>query len=48
MGKVKEYKYILSIAILSKNIDKKSSKGKISDADAQAILDLLDQIESMI
>lgn len=44
----KTEKVLKALDNLSKNIDKKSTKGKISDADAQVLLDLLEQIESMI
>ena len=44
----KKQTLIKTLSNLSKNITKKSEKGKIDDSDAQALIDLLHQIESVI
>jgi len=39
---------IKALSNLSKNIIKKAEKGKVADADAQILIDLLNQIEGVI
>jgi len=41
-------KLVKDLSRLSKDITKKAKKGKIADEDAQAIIDILDQIENVI